>query len=94
MIIASGFNTYPSEVESILMRHDGITEAAVIGFNNDVGGEVVKASIVKNDNNLTAKDIATYCKQNLTRYKCPKIIEFFDKLPKSNVGKILHNNLR
>jgi len=94
MILVSGFNVYPNEVEDILMRHDGITEAAVIGINDDVSGEVVKAFIVKNDKDLTAEDIVTYCKQELTGYKRPKIIEFIDELPKSNVGKILRKNLR
>ncbi len=94
MIVVSGFNVYPNEIEDILAGHPGILEAAVIGVKHEKTGEAVKAVIVKKDKSLTADDIKQFCRQTLTAYKVPKIIEFRDDLPKSMVGKILRRVLR
>lgn len=94
MILVSGFKIYPNEVENVLVSHPGIREAAVIGIPDDTSGEVVKAYIVKTDPALTVEDILAFCRQSLTRYKVPHIIEFVASLPKSNVGKILRRELR
>jgi long-chain acyl-CoA synthetase len=95
MIIVSGFNVYPNEVEAVLMRHPGILEAAVIGIPNDEkSGETVKAFIVKRDDNLTKEDVILHCKKQLTPYKVPHEIEFRQELPKTPIGKILRRALR
>ncbi|HKK97349.1 MAG TPA: AMP-binding protein [Marivita sp.] len=94
MVVVSGFNVYPNEVEDCLATHPGILEAAVIGVPDDATGEAVKAFIVKRDDGLTEKDIRAHCKAHLTAYKVPKRVEFRDDLPKSNVGKILRKDLR
>lgn len=94
MILVSGFNVYPNEIEDVLVRLKGVREVAVIGVNDEGSGEVVKAFIVKDDPNLTVNDVLNYCKKNLTGYKIPKYIEFVDELPKSNIGKILRRALR
>jgi long-chain acyl-CoA synthetase len=94
MVVVSGFNVYPNEVEDVLAAHPGILEAAVIGVPDDVAGEAVKAFVVKVDPGLTAEAIRAYCKEHLTAYKVPKRVEFRDELPKSNVGKILRKDLR
>ncbi|MCK0149805.1 AMP-binding protein [Marivita sp. S6314] len=94
MVVVSGFNVYPNEVEDCLATHPGILEAAVIGVPDDATGEAVKAFIVKRDESLTEQDIRAHCKAHLTAYKVPKRVEFRDDLPKSNVGKILRKDLR
>jgi long-chain acyl-CoA synthetase len=94
MIIVGGFNVYPNEVEEVLMYHEGILEAAVVGENDEHSGEVVKAFIVKKDPKLTESDIKEHCKKYLTGYKRPSIIVFTNELPKSVVGKILRVKLR
>lgn len=94
MILVSGFNVYPNEVESVLIEFPGIREVAVIGVPDEYSGEIVKAFIVKDNPNLTAADITKYAHEHLTPYKVPKLIEFCDELPKSNVGKILRRALR
>lgn len=94
MILISGFNVYPNEVEGVLAQHPGILEVAVIGEPNDHSGEIVKAIIVKKDPALTAEEVIHYARENLTGYKVPKIVEFRTELPKSNVGKILRRELR
>lgn len=94
MIIVSGFNVYPNEIEDVLAAHEGVLEVAAIGIPHERSGEVVKACVVKKDNNLTEDELKAYCKENLTGYKCPKVYEFFDELPKTNVGKILRKDLR
>lgn len=94
MILVSGFNVYPNEVEQVISMLPGVLEVGVIGVKVDEGSEKVKACIVKTDSNLTADDIRQHCKQYLTAYKVPKIIEFYDTLPKSNVGKILRRSLK
>ena len=94
MVLVSGFNVYPNEVEDVAVQHPGVLEAAVIGVPDKHSGEAVKLFIVKRDPDLTVEDVAEFCKQQLTGYKRPKYIEFRDELPKSNVGKILRRELR
>jgi len=94
MILVSGFNVYPNEIEEVIASHPGVLECAVIGVADDKSGEAVKAFIVKKDPNLTAEDIISFCRENLTAYKVPKHIEFRSDLPKTNVGKILRRQLR
>lgn len=94
MILVSGFNVYPNEIENVLASHPGIKENAVVGVSSEATGETIKAFIVLEDKNLTAEAIRDYCKQNLTRYKVPKQIEFRDELPKTNVGKVLRRALK
>lgn len=93
MILVSGFNVYPNEVEKVINMLPGVFEVGVIGVKIDEGSEKVKACIVKSDPMLTADDVRKHCKKYLTGYKIPKIIEFYDTLPKSNVGKILRRSL-
>ena len=94
MILVSGFNVYPNEVEDCLARLPGIGEAAVIGVPDGAAGEAVKAFIVPLDKALTAEEVKAHCKQHLAAYKCPKLVEFRAELPKSNVGKILRKDLK
>jgi long-chain acyl-CoA synthetase len=94
MVVVSGFNVYPNEIEDCLATHPGVLEAAVIGVPDAATGEAVKAFIVARDGGLTQADIRAHCKEHLTAYKVPKIVEFRDDLPKSNVGKILRKDLR
>ncbi|ABD54173.1 AMP-binding protein [Jannaschia sp. CCS1] len=94
MVLVSGFNVYPNEIEDCLVRHPGIMEAAVIGVPDGASGEAVKALVVLHDQTLTPDAIRAYCKEHLTAYKVPKAVEFRDDLPKSNVGKILRKDLR
>ena len=94
MILVSGFNVYPNEIEEYAVTHEGILEAAAVGVADDHSGEVVKVFVVKTDPALTEKDVQDWCKQGLTNYKRPKYIEFKDELPKTNVGKILRRELR
>lgn len=94
MIVVSGFNVYPNEVEDCLMTHPDIIEVAVIGVPDGAGGEAVKAFIVARNSKLTSQNIRSHCKQHLTNYKIPKQVEFRQDLPKSNVGKILRKDLR
>jgi len=94
MILVSGFNVYPNEVEEVIASHPGVLESAVIGVPDEKSGEAVKAFIVKKDPNLTAEDIIKFCHEQLTNYKIPRLIEFRTELPKTNVGKILRRQLR
>jgi len=94
MILVSGFNVYPNEVEDVLVSHPKVMEAAVIGIPDEKSGEVVKAFVVKNDKSCSEKELIEYCKEQLTGYKRPKSYEFRSELPKSNVGKILRKDLR
>lgn len=94
MVVVSGFNVYPNEVEDVLAAHPGVIEAAVIGVPDEGSGEAVKAFVVLADTGLTQDALRNYCKEHLTGYKVPKRIEFRDDLPKSNVGKILRKDLR
>jgi long-chain acyl-CoA synthetase len=94
MILVSGFNVYPNEVEEVIAGHPGVLECAVIGVPDAKSGEAVKAFVVKKDPSLTAADIIKFCGTQLTNYKVPKQIEFRTDLPKTNVGKILRRELR
>jgi long-chain acyl-CoA synthetase len=94
MIIVSGFNVFPNELENVISLCPGVVECAAIGVNDAKQGEAIKVFVVKNDTMLTEDDVAKYCRQHLTGYKVPKYIEFRDELPKSNVGKILRRELR
>jgi len=94
MILVSGFNVYPNEIENILVEMDGVLEAAAIGLPDERSGEIVKIFVVRKDDSVTEQDIIDHCKENLTNYKRPHIVEFRDDLPKTNVGKILRRALR
>jgi long-chain acyl-CoA synthetase len=94
MILISGFNVYPNEVEDVIAMHPGVMEAAVIGVPDLEGGETVAAFVVRKDPNLTAETLRHFCRENLTGYKVPKRIEFRDALPKTNVGKVLRRVLK
>ncbi|MDG1016558.1 MAG: AMP-binding protein [Woeseiaceae bacterium] len=94
MILVSGFNVYPNEIEGVVVELEGVLEAAAIGIDNQQSGEVVKLFVVKKDPKVTKDEIYAHCKKNLTAYKMPKEIEFRDDLPKTNVGKILRRALR
>lgn len=94
MILVSGFNVFPNEIEAILMLHPDILEAAAIAMPHPSSGEAVKIFVVKSNDSLTEKVVNDYCREQLTAYKCPKEIVFMDELPKSNVGKILRKDLR
>jgi len=94
MILVSGFNVYPNEVEDVIASHPGVLECAVVGVPDAKTSEAVKAFVVKKDPNLTAEDIIAFCGKELTNYKVPKQIEFRTELPKTNVGKILRRALR
>ncbi|MFO6422133.1 long-chain-fatty-acid--CoA ligase FadD [Motilimonas sp. KMU-193] len=94
MILVSGFNVYPNEVEDVVARHPKVLEVAAIGVPNKECGEAVKIFVVKKDTSLTQDDLILFCRKELTAYKVPKLIEFRDELPKTNVGKILRRVLR
>lgn len=94
MILVSGFNVYPTEIEDVVANHPGVLEAAVIGVPDEHSGEVPKLFVVKKDAALSEEQIHAYCKENLTGYKRPKLIEFRDELPKTNVGKVLRRALK
>jgi long-chain acyl-CoA synthetase len=94
MILVSGFNVYPNEVEGVVASHPGVLECAVVGVPDDNSGEAVKLFVVKKDPALTEKELMEFCKEQLTGYKKPKYIEFRADLPKTNVGKILRRELR
>ena len=94
MILVSGFNVYPNEIENVVVELDGVLEAAAIGLPDERSGEIVKIFVVRKDDSVTEQDIIDHCRKNLTNYKRPKIVEFRDDLPKTNVGKILRRELR
>jgi long-chain acyl-CoA synthetase len=94
MILVSGFNVYPNEIEGVVVEMDGVLEAAAVGIPDEKSGEVVKLFVVRSDPSVTVDDVMAWCDENLTRYKVPKAIEFRDELPKTNVGKILRRELR
>ncbi|HBP30577.1 MAG: AMP-binding protein [Advenella sp.] len=94
LIIVSGFNVYPSEIEEVVASHPGVSEVAAIGAENGASGEVVKIVVVRKDTSLTEKALIDFCRNELTGYKVPKIVEFRDELPKSAVGKILKRELK
>jgi long-chain acyl-CoA synthetase len=94
MILVSGFNVFPNEIEEIAAMHDDVIEAAAIGVPHEVSGEIVKLVAVRKNDTLSEKDLVDHCRKHLTGYKVPKKVEFIDELPKSNVGKILRRELR
>lgn len=94
MILVSGFNVYPNELEDVIAQHPKVLECAAIGIPDEKSGEVVKIFVVKKDDSLTQEELMKFCRENLTSYKVPKFIEFRAELPKSNVGKILRKDLR
>ncbi|MFZ2898398.1 MAG: AMP-binding protein [Saprospiraceae bacterium] len=94
MILVSGFNVYPNEIEEVIITHPKVLEVAAIGIPDERSTEVVKVFIVKKDQSLTADEVIAYCKENLTNYKVPKQVEFRKELPKTNVGKILRRELK
>ncbi|SFZ74119.1 AMP-binding protein [Chitinimonas taiwanensis] len=94
MVLVSGFNVYPNEVEDVVAMHPGVLEVACIGVPDDKSGEVVKIFVVKKDANLTSEAVIEHCKKNMTGYKVPRYVEFRSELPKTNVGKILRRALR
>ena len=94
MIVVSGFNVYPNEVEAVIAEHPDIVEAAAIGMPDEHSGESVKLFVISRNPALTQQQVIDHCRNKLTRYKCPKVVEFRDDLPRSNVGKILRRELR
>lgn len=94
MILVSGFNVYPNEIEDVVASHEKVLEVAAVGIPDEKSGEVVKIFVVKKDKSLKEKELIAYCRENLTGYKVPKEVEFRDELPKTNVGKILRRALR
>jgi long-chain acyl-CoA synthetase len=94
MILVSGFNVYPNEIEDVLTQMDGVLECAAVGVPDEKAGEAVKVVIVKKNGALTEGDVRAFCEANLTGYKRPKIVEFRTELPKTPVGKILRRELR
>jgi len=94
MILVSGFNVYPNEVEEVVASHPGVLECAAVGVKDEHSGEAVKVFVVRRDPELTEANIKAHCIANLTNYKRPRFIEFRDALPKTNVGKILRRELR
>src|SRR5450759_3237069 len=94
MILVSGFNVYPNEIESVVAMHPGVLECAAVGVPDDKSGEAVKVVIVKKHPNLTKESVIEHCKRELTGYKIPKYVEFRDSLPKTPIGKILRRELR
>jgi long-chain acyl-CoA synthetase len=94
MVLVSGFNVYPNEVEDILVRHPKVMEAAVIGLPDEQSGETVAAYVVRRDESLTVNELRQFCRENLTGYKVPRRFEFRETLPKTNVGKVLRRALR
>ncbi len=94
MILVSGFNVYPNEIEDVVAAHPAVLEVAAIGVPDEKSGEIVKICVVRKDDTLTESDLKAYCKEELTGYKVPKIITFMEELPKTNVGKILRRELR
>ncbi len=94
MILVSGFNVYPNEIEDVVSQHSGVLEAAAVGIPDERTGEAVKLFVVPATKELTKEEVVAFCRENLTAYKRPKIIEFRESLPKTNVGKILRRELR
>jgi long-chain acyl-CoA synthetase len=94
MILVSGFNVFPNEIEEVIAGHEKVLEVAAVGVPDAKSGEVVKVFIVKKDQSLKEKEVIEYCREHLTGYKIPKQVEFRKELPKTNVGKILRRKLR
>ncbi len=94
MILVSGFNVYPNEIEGVVVMHPGVLECAAVGVLDKKSGEAVRLFVVRRDSSLTAEQVLTHCRDHLTGYKCPRDVEFRNELPKSNIGKILRRELR
>ncbi len=94
MILVSGFNVYPNEIESVISTIDGVLESAAVGVDSNDGSEIVKVFVVLRDYSITVKDIQAHCRDNLTAYKRPKMIEIVNELPKNNVGKVMRRLLK
>jgi long-chain acyl-CoA synthetase len=94
MIISSGFNIYPNEIEDVVAMHPGVLEVGAVGVPDPVSGETVKIVVVKRDHTLTAEDLISHCKRFLTGYKVPRHVVFAESLPKSAIGKVLRKELR
>jgi long-chain acyl-CoA synthetase len=94
MILVSGFNVYPNEIEGVVAMHPGVLECAAVGVPDDKSGEAVKVVVIRKDPALTAEDILKHCRTQLTGYKLPKHVEFRTELPKTPVGKVLRRELR
>jgi long-chain acyl-CoA synthetase len=94
MILVSGFNVYPNEIEDVIAMHPGVLEVAAVGVPDEKSGEVPKVFVVRKDPSLTEKEVIDFCRDKLTAYKRPKHVEFRTELPKTNVGKILRRELR
>jgi long-chain acyl-CoA synthetase len=94
MILVSGFNVYPNEIEGVLAMHPGITESAAVGVHDDKSGEAVKVVVVRKDPNLTSEQVIAFCRERLAAYKVPKHVEFRTELKKSPIGKVLRRELR
>jgi len=94
MILVSGFNVYPNELEDVISMHPKVDEVAAIGVPDEKSGEIVKVFLTIKDSTLTKDELIQYCRENLTGYKVPKQVEFVKELPKSPVGKILRRQLR
>jgi long-chain acyl-CoA synthetase len=94
MILVSGFNVYPNEVEAVIAEEPGIADVAVVGVPDDETGEIVVAYVVRTDPTITAEQVRQCCRRSLTNYKVPKTVVFRDELPKSPVGKVLRKDLR
>ncbi|TFH85557.1 long-chain fatty acid--CoA ligase [Billgrantia azerbaijanica] len=94
MILVSGFNVYPNEIEDVVAAHPGVVESAAVGVPDEASGEAIKLFVVARDDSLDAQSLREWCKKELTAYKVPKVIEFRDELPKTNVGKVLRRQLR
>jgi long-chain acyl-CoA synthetase len=93
MINVSGFNVYPNEIENVISQHPKVLEVGAVGAKDEKSNEVVKVFVVRKDENLTKEELIVYCRESLTAYKVPKLVEFKDELPKSNIGKILRRKL-
>ena len=94
MILVSGFNVYPNEIEGVVATHPGVLECAAVGVPDERSGEAVKVVIVKKDPGLSSDSVIAHCRRELTGYKIPKHVEFRDSLPKTPIGKILRRELR
>ena len=94
MIVVSGFNVYPNELEDVLYKHDDVIECAAVGIPDEVSGEVIKMFVVSKSGELTVDEVRNFCRESMTGYKVPKLVEFRKELPKTNVGKILRRELR
>jgi long-chain acyl-CoA synthetase len=94
MILVSGFNVYPNEIEGVVAMHAGVLECASVGVPDDKSGEAVKVVVIRKDPALTAEEVLKHCREHLTGYKIPKYVEFRTELPKTPVGKVLRRELR